>query len=144
MAAAAAVVITAAAVVAAGMTCTMLIVVVIAPDIGVKAQIAGQVIGNRGICITAAAAVELNARLCQRHLGTAADTAADQHIDVSACQKTCQRTVTAAVGVDHFRCDDLTVLNFVNLELLGVTEVLEDSTVGISYCNFHNMSRSFC
>ena len=73
-------VVAAAAVIAAGVTFAMLVVMMAATDIGVESQDTCQVIGNRCVGITGTAAVELNTGLCQCHLGTAADTAADQNI----------------------------------------------------------------
>jgi len=134
----AAMVVAAAAVIAAGMTFAMLMVVMTATDIGVEGQDTCQVIGNRCVCIAGAAAVELNTCLCQCHLGTAADATANQNICVQGAQHTCQSTVTAAVGVDNFGSNDLVILHFVDLELLGVTEMLEDHTVSISNCDSHN------
>ena len=45
--------------------------------------------------------------------------------------------MAAAIGVYYFGSDDVAILHFVNLELLGVTEMLEDHTVSISNCNSH-------
>ena len=131
-------VVAAAAVIAAGVTFTMVMVMMVALDIGVKAEITGQVIGNRCVGITGTAAVELDAGLCQCHLGAAADAAADQNICIQAAQHACQSTMTAAVGVHHLRCNDCAVLHFVDLELLGVTEMLEDLTVSVSNCDSHD------
>ena len=133
----AAVMVAAAAVIAAGVTLAVMMVVVIAPDIGVEGQIACQEICNRCVCITGASTVKLDTGLGQCHLCTAADAAADQNICVQRAQNTCQRTVTAAASVHHFGCDDIAVLNFVNLELLGVTKMLEDLTVSVSNCDSH-------
>ena len=71
--------IAAAAVVAAGMAFAVMIMV-IAAHIGIIVQIAGQQILYCGICIAPAAAVQRDTCLLQGHLGTAADTAADQNI----------------------------------------------------------------
>ena len=125
-----------ATVIATIMAFTMMIVM-IALHIGVKTQIAGQEILNSSICMAEATAVKLNASLGQRHLGTAADTTADQHICVQGGQHTCQGTVAGAVGIYHFGRYDVAVAHFVNLKLLGMTEMLEDHTVGISNCNSH-------
>ena len=84
------------------------------------------------------AAVELDTGLRQCHLGTAADAAADQGIHALLHQEARQRAVAAAVGVHHFLPDDLAVRHFIDLELLRVAEVLENLTVFIGNCNFHN------
>ena len=130
--------IAAAAVVTAAVTFAVMMVVVIALDIGVEAECACQQVSNSCVCIAAAAAVKSNTCLGQCHLCAAADTAADQHICMQGAQHTCQGAVAAAVGIYHFGCNDRAVFYFVNLELLGVTEMLEDLTVSISYCNSHN------
>jgi len=134
----------AAAVIAAGVAFAVVMVMMVALNIGIKAQITCQEVCDRCVGIAAAATVKLNTCLSQGHLCTAADAAADQNICIQCAQNTGQGTVTAATGVDHFGCHNGAVLNFVNLELLGVTEMLEDLAVGVSYCNFHNLNRSFC
>ena len=53
-------------------------------------------------------------------------------------QKACQRAVTAAVGINNFRMNDLAVRSFIKLKLLGVAEMLENLTVFIGNCNFHD------
>ena len=102
------------------------------------AEVTCQQILNCSIRITHAAAVEGDACLLQSHPCAAADAAADQNIHIQRLQQAGQSAVAAAVGVHHFRRNDGTVFHFVNFELLGVTEVLEDHTVGISDCDFHS------
>ena len=46
--------------------------------------------------------------------------------------------MTAAVGIYYFRRYDRAVFHFVDLELLGVTEMLEDLTVSVSNCDSHD------
>ena len=75
-----------AMVVSTVMTFTMM-VMMIAPDIGIKAEIACQQIQNCGVSVAAAATVEGNAGLCQCHLGTTANTTANQHIHTLLFQK---------------------------------------------------------
>ena len=132
------VVVAAAAVVTAGVTFSVMVVMVAALDIGIIAKISGQEVCNRCIRITANTAVKLDTGLLESHPGTAADAAADQHIRIQAGQKTCQSTVAAAAGVHHFGCNHNIVFHFVYLELLGVTEVLEDQTVSVSNCDSHD------
>ena len=130
-------VVAAAAVIAAGMAFAVVMVMMVALNVGIKAQIASQEVCDRCIGVTAAAAVKLNTGLGQSHLGAATDTAADQNICIECAQNTCQSAVAAAIGVYYFGSDDVAILHFVNLELLGVTEMLEDHTVSISNCNSH-------
>ena len=130
-------VVAAAAVITAGMAFAVMMVMMVALNVGIKAQIASQEVCDRCIGVTAAATVKLNAGLGQSHLSTATDTAADQNICIECAKHTCQSTVAAAIGVHNFRSNDVAILHFVNLELLGVTEMLEDHTVSISNCNSH-------
>ena len=48
-----------------------------------------------------------------------------------------QRTVAAAVGIDHSCVEDHTAGNLVQLELCAVAKVLEDLAVCVGNCNFH-------
>ena len=132
-------VVTATAVITAGMTFAVMMVMMVALNIGIKAQIASQEVCDCCIGVTAAAAVKLNTSLGQSHLGTTTDTAADQNICIECAQNTCQSAVAAAIGVYYFGSDDVAILHFVNLELLGVTEMLEDLTAGVSYCDSHDI-----
>ena len=136
VATAAAVMITAASVITAGVTFAVMIVV-IAADIGVEAQRACQQVFHRGVSVTTATAVQGDTCLLERHLGTAADATADQHIRVKPGQNAGQGTVTTAVGINNFGRNDAAVFHFIDLKLLGMTEMLEDHTVGISNCNSH-------
>ena len=47
--------------------------------------------------------------------------------------------MTAAIGIHDLGGQNGAVLHFVNLELLGVTEVLEDHTVSVGNCDTHNV-----
>ena len=126
--------------VAAGVAFTVVMVVVIALDIGIKFQGAGKHRLHRGIRIAGHAAEQPDTGLCQCHLRAAANTAADQNVHIQSVQNPCQCAVTAAAGVYHRGGNDLVVRHLVDLELLGVTKVLEDLTVLIGNCNFHNES----
>lgn len=115
----------------------MMLSVMVALNIGIIQQIAG----NQGShsCISAAGntAVQLNACCCQSHLSTAADTAADENICVESSQHTGQGTVTAAVGIHNLRGYYLTVLDIIDFKFLGMAEMLENHTIFISDCNSH-------
>ena len=137
VATAAAVMITAASVITAGVTFAVMIVV-IAADIGVEAQRACKQVFHRGVSVTTATAVQGDTCLLECHLGTTTDTAADQHIRLEPGQNTCKGTVTAAVGVNNFGRNDAAVFHFIDLKLLGMTEMLEDRTISISNCDSHN------
>ena len=70
----------------------------------------------RCVRIAGHAAIELDACRCQRHLGSAADTAADQNIRLQSLQHTCQRAMTAAIGIYHSRSDNLSILHIIYLK----------------------------
>ena len=93
-----------------------------------------------GIAATESAdtAVELDARLGQSLLRTAADASANQSVYTVLHQEACQCAVTTAVGVNDFRMSDFTVRSFIKFELFGMAEMLKDLTVFIGNCNFHN------
>ena len=128
-----------AAVVATGMA----FAVVVATDIGIVIQIACQECFHSIVSIAGNAAVELDASLGQSHLSTAADAAADQDVDTAAKEEACQSAVTAAIGIHDFSGNDGAIFNVVNLELLGVTEMLENQLICVSNCNFHGVKNSF-
>ena len=133
------VVVPAAAMAAAGMITVVMVAVVTAHNIGIVVQLTGKQCRHSSIRTAGNAAVKPDARLCQSSLGTTADAAADQNIRVQRVEHTGQGTVTAAVGTDHLRGDDLTVANIIYLKKLRVAKVLENITVGISDCNSHNL-----
>ena len=89
------------------------------------------------IRISLNAAEQLDSCLCQSRLRAAADPAANQHLHLQSGKHACKRTVSAAVGINDFRGEDFAVLYVVNLKLPGMTEVLKDLSIFISYRNFH-------
>ena len=78
-----------------------MVVVMITPDIGVEVQLACCQGLRRFVRIAGDTAVQLDARFFQRHLGTAADAAADERVHLHRCQQPRQRAVSAAIGVHH-------------------------------------------
>ena len=127
-----------AAVIAAGMAFTVVMVMMVAADIGVECQRAFHKSGNCRVSAAGHTAVELDTCGCQSHLGTAADAAADQNVGLQSGQDTGQSAVAAAIGVNDLGGYDLAILDVIDLKLLGVAEMLEDLTVFISNCDFHN------
>ena len=116
----------AAAVVTAGVTSfAVRMVMVVTVNIGIIAQISAEQCVHRCVSVPADTAVELDTRLGQGCLRTAADASADQSVHTVLHQETCQCAVTAAVGVNDFRMSDFAVRSFIKLELLGVTEMLK-------------------
>ena len=128
-----------AALAAAGMA----FAVMVTADVGIVIQIACQECFHSVIGIAGNAAVELDASLSQRHLSTAADATADQHINAAAKEETCQGAVAAAIGVCDLGGDDVAIFYVVDLKLLGVAEMLEDQLVCVSDCDFHGIKNSF-
>ena len=129
----------AAAVVAAGVTSfAVLMVVVVAVNIGIIAQISAEQCVHRCVSVSADTAVELDTRFGQSCLRTAADASADQSVYAVLHQKARQGTMAAAIGINDFRMNDLAIRSFIKLKLLGVAEMLENLTIFIGDCNFHN------
>ena len=122
--------------VAAGMS-ALTVIVMVAADIGIVTKAARQQGIHRRIRFTADAAIESDAGRGQRHLGSAANAAANQGVYPSLHQEACQGTMAIAVGVDHFCAGDFIPRHLIDLELLRMAEVLEDLTVFISDCDFH-------
>ncbi len=132
---------TAAAVTAAGMTAvSMLVIVVVASDVGVIAEITRKQCLDSRVAGAYDTAKQTNACLRESHLRTAANTTADQNISIQTCKDGSKRTMSLSVRVYHSGGNDLSILNVVNLERLGVTEMLKDLFVFISNCNSHNNS----
>ena len=89
-----------AAVVAADMGFpAVFMIVVFTMHIGIESKIAGNKSIYRFIGITADPAVELYSVFCQRHLCTAANTAANKYICFYSGEYADQCTVTGAVGI---------------------------------------------
>ena len=84
-------------------------------------------------------AVELDSRLGQRILRTHADAAADQCIRLGGFQESGQCAVTTAIGWYDLLGNDLAILHVVELELLGVAEMLEDLSVFVRHCDSHRV-----
>ena len=93
-----------------------------------------------GRCIRASRnpGVQGNARLCQGILRPASDAAADQGIRLMLPQEPGQRPMAAPRGIHHLRGDDRTVLNLVQLKLLGMAKMLENLSIFIGNCKFHD------
>ena len=80
---------------------------------------------------------ESDARIRQRHLGSAADASADKRIDSHTFQEAGQCAVAAAGGVLHSASCDFSILNIVHLEILTMSEMLKYLSVFVSYRYFH-------
>ena len=128
---------TASVVMSAFVPFTVMMAMVVALGVGVILQ--RSLRQRPGRCIRRAghAAVEFDPRLGQCVLCAHTDAAADQCIRLRRFQEACQRAVTAAVGGNDLLRDDYAVLHVVELELLSVTEMLEDLSVFVSDCDSH-------
>ena len=125
-----------ATVISAGMPLTVLVVVV-ARYVGIKSKRTAKQCFDCGVRGAADTAVKLDSCLCQCHLCATADAAANKSINTKRRKKSCQCSVTATIGVNHFTIYNFSAFYCVNLKLLGVAEVLKNLSVFISYCNFH-------
>ena len=135
MAAMAAAIVTSAAVVTAGMLLSMM-VVMIAFCVRVVGKGSGNAGSNRIVCIPTDTTEQLDTCLHKGHLSTAANASANENINTQIRKQSCQRTMTASVGVNDRCLYNGAVLDIIYLELFGVTEMLEDFSVFVSYCNF--------
>ena len=113
------------------------LVMVVADGVGVKVQVAGDQGLDSHISHTDDTGIDHDTGLSQSSACAAADTAADQHIHLHLTQKISQSTVTAAAGGNHHGVQDLTCLNIIDLELLGVTEMLKNLLIFISNRDSH-------
>ena len=113
------------------------VIVMIAFDLGVEVQFICEQSVYCPVARAANSAEKLNACICESHLSTAANPAADQYRYVLLREKSRKCTVTVSVRIHYLGRNDLTVLYRVDLKLIGMSEVLKDLSVIISYCNFH-------
>ena len=130
--------------VAAALMGSVPLVVVAAHCIRVIGQSACQQVGHRLVRRPRYAGIELDLRLGQGGSGTAANTAANKYICFYSGEYAGQCTVTGAVGIYKLCFNNLAVFNIVQFELLGVTEMLKDVSVFVSYCDSHNICSFFC
>ena len=117
----------------------MMFAMMITHHIGIISQLTGSQRLCRCIGITGNTAIQPDAGFSQCHLRTAADATADQRINLQCSQHARKGAVAAAIGAHHFSIYDLTVLNLVDLKLLGVAEMLKNLAIFISNCNFHTV-----
>ncbi len=126
-------------VMAAAVSVFVMVVVVVTAGVGIKGKPAFRKRFRRCVRRALYASVELDAGLGERHLCAHTDAAADERVDLSRLQEAGKRAVSAAVRInDLFRCDR-SVLHVVQLELLGMPEVLEYFSVLKSDCDPHSV-----
>lgn len=129
----------AAAVIATAMSAlAVLVIMMVTVHVRVIAEIAGDECIDRGICIPADTTVEADADLSECHLCTTTDAAADQCIDTELHKEACQCAVATAVRIHYLCTYDFAVRYIVDLKLCGMSEVLENLSVFIGYCNSHD------
>lgn len=119
-------------------TAGVLVTVMVAFCIGVIGKCFGDTGNHRIVSVSANTAVQLDVCLGKGRLGTAADATADEGIHAKLGKQSCQRAVTASVGINDLCLYNNAVLHIIHFELCGVTKVLEDFSVFVSYCNFYS------
>ena len=116
-----------------------MVVVMITPDIGVEVQLACCQCFYCCISVAGNTTIKPDTHIAQCHLGTAANTAADQGIHLQCTQDACQCTMSAAASIHNLRRNDFSIFHIVDFKLFGVTEVLKDFSVFVSNCNSHDV-----
>ena len=111
--------------------------VMVAMDIRIVVQFSVQQSFYRLIRLAGYPSIKLNFCLFQRVFRTAADTSTNQHINSKPCQKSCQSTMPAAIGIYNLLPGYLSIRNVIDFKLLRVAEMLENPAVFIGNRNFH-------
>ena len=126
----------AAAVVAAGMT--FAVAVVIAAEIQPDFELAGKVLFGSGACIAGSAADNFDVGIVQRGNRAAADTAANNDIDIFSSQQRCQSAVSGIAAFEEFFAGDEIVFGGEQRERRSVAEVLKNFVIfaGNGYNHF--------
>ena len=100
-------------------------------------QFAFKVLLDDLVGVAGLARAKFDAGRGQRVDRTAADAAADEHIDALAGEQARQSAVALSIGTDDFRGDDSAVLHFIDFEIFAVAEVLEHFAVVVGDCDPH-------
>ena len=124
-----------ATVVAAGVLCTV-VVVMVTFYIRIESERAAEECFDCSIAGTVNTTEKLDAGLGKCHLCAATDAAANKSINTENRKKSRKCSVTATVSINNFAVYNFSVLCGIDLKLLGMTEVLKDLSVLMSYCNF--------
>ena len=85
------------------------------------------------------ACVKLDPDIRKRRLRTHTNASADQGVSLHGLQEACKGAVAASVGINDLLIHDLTLINIIQLKLLGMTEVLEDFSVFVCDCDSHGI-----
>ena len=92
-----------------------MVVVMITPDIGVEVQFACCQCFCCCISVAGNTTIKPDTHIAQCHLGTAANTAADQGIHLQCTQDACQCTMSAAASIHNLRRNDFSIFHIVDL-----------------------------
>ena len=95
---------------------------------------------RRHVSVTVHPGIQPDTCVRQRHLSAHANAAAYQRVCLGSLQETGQRSMTAAVGIYDLLPDDFAILHIIELELLRVSEMLEDLSVFIGDCDSHGFA----
>lgn len=96
------------------------------------------------IGISRNAAVQPDSGFRERLLCAASNSTADQCIDLQGAKEGRQRPMPAADNVDNFGRQDLLPVDVIELELLGMTEMLKNLSVLVGNCNSHDIFSFWC
>lgn len=115
----------------------MALVLVIAYDIRVKFQAAGQQVGYSLVSIAAYAAIQINTCFSKSAFSAIADTAADKRVYAPFFQNISQCAMAAAVCVNNGGYLNLSILYIVNLKSFCVPKMLKYLSTFICHCDSH-------
>lgn len=116
---------------------TFVVLMMTANIVGVINEIVSEQSFDRFVGVAGGSAVELYAGLRESVSRAAADASADENVSVQIAEYACERAVTAAHSIYDFSGEYFAVLNFVDLKLSGVAEMLKNVSVFICYCYTH-------
>ncbi len=115
----------------------MLMIVMIAMHVRIIAQRSGQ---ERFYCLVRIpldASIQPNSRFSKRGLRSAADSSANERIDLIGRKKSRQSAVARAVGCDDLFTRHFSVRDVIEFKLFRMSEVLKNLPVFIGDCNPH-------
>ena len=92
-----------------------------------------------GVRRTLNACIKLDPGIRKRRLRTHTNTSADQGVSLHRLQEAGKGAMAASVGINDLLIHDLTLINIIQLKLLGMTEVLEDFSVFVCDCDSHGI-----
>ena len=125
-----------AAMVAASVPLAVMVVVV-AFYIGIKSKRAAEQCFDCVIAGTVNTTEKLDTGLGKCHLCATADATANKSVNAENRKQSCKCSVTATVSINNLAVYNFSILCGIDFKLLGMTEVLEDLSVFVSYCNFY-------